>query len=239
MVLLSVAVARAVARPLTHLTRSADGVAQVAEAELVKVADGEIDSAAPVRLDPVDTAAGDEVGDLARAFDRVQGTAARLVERQVVGRQNVAQMFGHVGRRTQNLVGRQLALIDRLERQEADPSRLQHLYRLDHISSRLRRSASSLVVLSGSAGADSHVAPLPWPTSSGSRSVRSRTISGSTCGCHRHRGGAGGHRRPGARARRADGERDDVLAAEHPGDRDRGGRPARAYGCSWSTTASA
>ena len=70
-------------------------------------------------------------------------------------------MFGHVGRRTQNLVGRQLALIDRLERQEADPGRLQHLYRLDHISSRLRRSASSLVVLSGSAGADSHVAPMP------------------------------------------------------------------------------
>ncbi len=91
----------------------------------------------------------------------MQGTAARLVERQVVSRQNVAQMFGHVGRRTQNLVGRQLTLIDRLERQEADPSRLQHLYQLDHISSRLRRSASSLVVLSGSAGADSHVAPLP------------------------------------------------------------------------------
>ena len=85
--LLSVAVARAVARPLTHLTRSADRVAQVAEAELVKVADGEIDSAAPIRLDPVDTSGRDEVGDLARAFDRVQGTAARLVERQVVSRQ--------------------------------------------------------------------------------------------------------------------------------------------------------
>ncbi|SNT61855.1 Signal transduction histidine kinase [Asanoa hainanensis] len=160
-VLLSVAVARAVARPLTRLTESADGVAKVAEAELTKVADGELDSSVPVRLEAVDVRARDEVGDLARAFERVQATAARLVERQVAGRRNVAQMFGHVGRRTQNLVGRQLALIDRLERQEADPGRLQHLYRLDHISSRLRRSASSLVVLSGSAGADSHVAPLP------------------------------------------------------------------------------
>jgi len=160
-VLLSVAVARAVVRPLTRLTESADDVAKIAEAELTKVADGELDSSVPVRLEAVDVRAHDEVGDLARAFERVQATAARLVERQVAGRRNVAQMFGHVGRRTQNLVGRQLALIDRLERQEADPGRLQHLYRLDHISSRLRRSASSLVVLSGSAGADSHVAPLP------------------------------------------------------------------------------
>ncbi|SCG57545.1 sensor histidine kinase [Micromonospora coxensis] len=160
-VLLSVAVARTVARPLTRLTRSADRVARVAEAELVRVADDESETAPPVRLDPVDIHARDEIGDLARAFERVQSTAARLVERQVAGRRNVAQMFGHVGRRTQNLVGRQIALIDRLERQETDPARLEHLYRLDHISSRLRRNAGSLVVLSGSAGSDGHVAPVP------------------------------------------------------------------------------
>ncbi|MEO3772396.1 nitrate- and nitrite sensing domain-containing protein [Micromonospora sp. B9E7] len=160
-VLLSVAVARTVARPLTRLTSSADRVARVAEAELVRVTDDEAESPQPVRLEPVDIRANDEIGDLARAFDRVQNTAARLVERQVAGRRNVAQMFGHVGRRTQNLVGRQLALIDRLEQQEADPGRLEHLYRLDHISSRLRRNAGSLVVLSGAAGADPHTAPVP------------------------------------------------------------------------------
>ncbi|MBM7491224.1 signal transduction histidine kinase [Micromonospora luteifusca] len=160
-VLLSAAVARTVARPLTRLTRSADRVARVAEAELVRVTDDEGESPQPVRLEPVDIRANDEIGDLARAFDRVQSTAARLVERQVAGRRNVAQMFGHVGRRTQNLVGRQIALIDRLEQQEVDPGRLEHLYRLDHISSRLRRNAGSLVVLSGSAGADAHTAPVP------------------------------------------------------------------------------
>ncbi|WP_433388120.1 nitrate- and nitrite sensing domain-containing protein [Micromonospora sp. KLBMP9576] len=158
---LSAVVARSVTRPLTRLTRSADRVARVAEAELTRVADDEAESTASVGLDPVDVRARDEIGDLARAFDRVQSTAARLVERQVAGRRNVAQMFGHVGRRTQNLVGRQIALIDRLERQEADPARLEHLYRLDHISSRLRRNAGSLVVLSGSPGADPHVAPVP------------------------------------------------------------------------------
>lgn len=160
-VLLSLAVARTVARPLIRLTQSADRVARVAEGELVRIADDESESATSIRLDPVDIRARDEIGDLARAFDRVQGTAARLVERQAASRRNVAQMFGHVGRRTQNLVGRQIALIDRLEHQETDPTRLQHLYRLDHVSSRLRRSASSLVVLSGSAGADGHVAPMP------------------------------------------------------------------------------
>ncbi|RKN38916.1 nitrate- and nitrite sensing domain-containing protein [Micromonospora endolithica] len=160
-VLLSVAVARTVARPLTRLTRSADRVARVAETELTRVADDESEAPQPVRLDSVDVRARDEIGDLARAFERVQTTAARLVERQVAGRRNVAQMFGHVGRRTQNLVGRQIALIDRLERQEADPGRLEDLYRLDHISSRLRRNAGSLVVLSGSAGDDANVAPVP------------------------------------------------------------------------------
>jgi HAMP domain-containing protein len=160
-VLLSLFMARAVARPLRRLTASADRVAREAEAELERVADDEEDSARPIRLDPVDVEGQDEIGDLARAFDRVQTTAVRLVERQVLGRRNVAQMFAHVGRRTQNLVGRQLALIDNLERRETDSERLGELYRLDHMSSRLRRNASSLVVLSGGAGANEHMAPLP------------------------------------------------------------------------------
>ncbi|MEV6306070.1 nitrate- and nitrite sensing domain-containing protein [Actinoplanes sp. NPDC051861] len=159
---LSIFMARAVARPLRRLTVSADRIARAAEAELERVADDEQEAQVrPIRLDPVDVEAQDEIGDLARAFDRVQTTAARLVERQVLGRRNVAQMFGHVGRRTQNLVGRQLSLIDGLERRETDSDRLRELYRLDHMSSRLRRNASALVVLSGAAGANEHMAPLP------------------------------------------------------------------------------
>lgn len=160
-VALSLFVARSVAQPLGRLTASADRVARLAEAELVRVADDESERRDPVRLDPVDVGATDEIGDLARAFERVQSTAARLVERQVSSRRNVAQMFGHVGRRTYNLVSRQLAIIDRLEREETDPNRLQHLYRLDHVSSRLRRNAGSLVVLSGATGAEEHMSPLP------------------------------------------------------------------------------
>jgi len=159
--LLVMIVGRAVVRPLTRLTTSADRVARVTEAELTRVADDESDSPAPMQLEPVDISARDEVGDLARAFERVQGTAVRMVERQVASRRNVAQMFGHVGRRTQNLVGRQIALIDRLERDETDPDRLQHLYRLDHVSSRLSRNAGSLVVLSGATSTNEQTNPLP------------------------------------------------------------------------------
>jgi signal transduction histidine kinase len=159
-VLLSIAVARAVARPLTRLTRSVESVARTTGQELERVADDESETPAPIHLAPVDVQARDEIGELARAFEGVQQTAARLVERQVASRRNVAQMFGHVGRRTQNMVGRQITLIDQLEQGEEDPGRLQHLYRLDHLSSRLRRNAGSLVVLSGAAGGEPHVEPM-------------------------------------------------------------------------------
>jgi signal transduction histidine kinase len=160
-VALTTILARAVVRPLIGLTSSAHRVARVAEAELARIADDESYAGESVRLEPVQVESRDEIGDLGRAFDRVQATAVRLVERQTAIRRNVALMFGYLGRRTQNLVSRQLALIDQLERDEAYPSPLADLYRLDHVSSRLRRNAGSLVVLSGATGADEHVAPLP------------------------------------------------------------------------------
>ena len=158
---LSVLVARSVVRSLSQLTGSADRTARIAEAELERVADDESELPEPVHLDPLELTADDEFGEVARAFQRVQHTAAALVERQVASRRNVAQMFGHVGRRTQNLVGRQLALIDALEYDETDPRRLEQLYRLDHVASRLRRNAGSLVVLSGAADQGTYFAPLP------------------------------------------------------------------------------
>ena len=52
-------------------------------------------------------------------------------------------------------------MIDGLEAEETDADRLTELYRLDHIASRLRRNAGSLVVLSGAAESGGHFAPLP------------------------------------------------------------------------------
>ncbi|WP_433795283.1 sensor histidine kinase [Actinoplanes sp. CA-252034] len=153
-------VARAVAVPLTRLSRAAERVAEAGETELQRIADDEAETAEPVRLEVLDLDSQDEIGDLARVFARVQRTASQLVERQVLSRRNVAEMFGHIGRRTQNLVGGQVDLIDELENEETDPDRLAKLYRLDHISNRLRRSADSLVVISGADREESHSTPV-------------------------------------------------------------------------------
>ncbi|SFF35651.1 Signal transduction histidine kinase [Actinacidiphila alni] len=145
----SVAVRRSVIRPVQVLTGAATQVAEVAGLELARVADDEADFTGAPRLQEVPVTAHDEIGDLAEAFNRVQSTAAALLERQVVSRRNVAEMFGNVGRRVSNLTARQLTLIDALERGETDAALLDRLYRIDHLAVRLQRNADSLMLLAG------------------------------------------------------------------------------------------
>jgi signal transduction histidine kinase len=161
-IMLSVVVGRSIARPLRRLAVSAGQVSDLARAELVRVSDEDlVDNIEPPQLAAIDIRSSDEIGELAVAFNRVQATAALLLERQVVTRRNFATMFANIGRRTQNLVGRQLALIDQLERDERDSAVLENLYRLDHLSTRLQRSSNSLVVLSGRAEEGTLSQPMP------------------------------------------------------------------------------
>lgn len=147
--ILAVAISRSIANPLRRLTDAAIGVADLAETELVRVTDTEVVEEQVPRLASIDISTRDEVGRLAAAFNRVQATAAMLVERQAVTRRNVSLMFINVAQRTQNLVGRQLTLVDELERNEQDTRVLASLYRLDHLSTRLRRTADNLLVVAG------------------------------------------------------------------------------------------
>ncbi|NBH04380.1 nitrate- and nitrite sensing domain-containing protein, partial [Amycolatopsis sp. SID8362] len=146
---LAVAVARSIAQPLRRLTTAATSVADLAGTELVRVTDTEEAEEQIPRLATIDVVSSDELGKLAAAFNRVQTTAAELVERQALTRRNTSLMFANVAKRTQNLVGRQLALIDEVERNEQDTRLLASLYRLDHLSTRLRRNADNLLVVSG------------------------------------------------------------------------------------------
>ncbi|SDX02296.1 Signal transduction histidine kinase [Amycolatopsis xylanica] len=146
---LAIAVSRSIADPLRRLTSAATTVADLAGTELVRVADTEAADEQAPRLATIDVSSKDELGKLATAFNRVQSTAGELVERQALTRRNVSLMFANVAKRTQNLVGRQLALVDELERNEQDPRLLESLYRLDHLSTRLRRNAENLLVVSG------------------------------------------------------------------------------------------
>ena len=161
---LAVAVSRSISHPLQRLTRAAGSVADLANAELVRVTDVERTDEQPPRLAAIDVASGDEIGELAVAFNRVQATAALMLERQVVTRRNVSLMFANVAQRTQNLVRRQLALIDELERDEQNARLLTRLYRLDHMSTRLRRNADNLLVVAGARDETRITAPTPLAT---------------------------------------------------------------------------
>ncbi|XBQ34641.1 ATP-binding protein [Streptomyces rapamycinicus] len=142
-------VRRSVVRPLAALTGAAHQVVEVADEELAKVEDDDTTDTTPLRPRPIPVPVRDEIGDLAEAFNQVQVTAAALLERQVLSRRNVGEMFGNVGRRVSNLTTRQLTLIDAVEREETAPDILERLYRIDHIAVRLQRNADSLMLLAG------------------------------------------------------------------------------------------
>jgi signal transduction histidine kinase len=151
LVVLEYRVRRSVVNPMLRLTEAATKIADVTRADLERVAD-EDDTGDPQAVpvfEKVPVFTTDEIGKLAEAFNWVQDSAVRVLERQMAVRRNTAEMFGNVGRRIHNLTGRQLSLIDAAEREETDPSVLERLYRIDHIAVRLQRGADSLMLLSG------------------------------------------------------------------------------------------
>ena len=90
---------------------------------------------------------------MAQAFRAVHREAVRIAGEQAVMRSNVAEIFVHLSRREQRLVDAVLAQVDRVERDETDPDRLQQLYQLDHLATRMARINLSLLVLGGSGAA--------------------------------------------------------------------------------------
>ncbi|WP_244190628.1 nitrate- and nitrite sensing domain-containing protein [Streptomyces caeruleatus] len=90
-----------------------------------------------------------EIAEVAASLQQVELTALRLASQQAGLRRNTTESLANLGRRNQNLVRRQLSLITRLERQELDPDALAELFELDHLATRMRRNAESLLVLAG------------------------------------------------------------------------------------------
>ncbi|RAG82881.1 ATP-binding protein [Streptacidiphilus pinicola] len=149
-VLLLTLIRRSILGPLQRVTDAARRVSELSAQELARVADEDTPAADGLpQLEDLPITAADEIGELARAFNQVQATAGGLLERQAQSRRNTAEMFGNIGRRVANLTGRQLALIDAVERDETDPALLDRLYRIDHIAVRLQRNADSLMLLAG------------------------------------------------------------------------------------------
>ncbi|MFJ9366903.1 nitrate- and nitrite sensing domain-containing protein [Nocardia sp. NPDC101769] len=150
MIALVLASVRALVRPLAALAGEADEVASRRLPEVIDAWSQDVDSA-PEAPRAVLTPAGasTEIAAVAGALDRVQTTAFELASQQALGRRNTIESMGSLARRNQKLVHRQLALISHFEREELDPQGLANLFELDHLATRMRRNAESLLVLVG------------------------------------------------------------------------------------------
>jgi signal transduction histidine kinase len=144
-------VSRSITKPLRSLTGQATTMADHRLPEAVlDILDTPLGEDVEVpEVDPVAVETRDEVADVADALNTVQDTALDLAVEQAVLRRNIADSFVNLGRRNQNLLGRQLDFITELETHETNPDTLANLFRLDHLATRMRRNAESLLVLAG------------------------------------------------------------------------------------------
>jgi signal transduction histidine kinase len=153
--------ARALVVPLRVLR---DGALKVAHTDLeeeiarVKAGEGE-----PIPA-PLPVYTTEEIGQVAHAVDELHTQALLLAGDEARLRLLVNDMFETMSRRSRSLVDQQLSLIDRLERNEEDPERLDSLFRLDHLAARLRRNSANLLVLAGAQLARDQRDPVPLST---------------------------------------------------------------------------
>ena len=145
-------VSRSITKPLRSLTRQAKEMAERrlpdAVIDILETPLGDDVAMSPPST-PCVVHTRDEVADVSAALNTVQDTALDLAVEQAVLRRNIADSFVNLGRRNQNLLGRQLDFITELETNETDPDTLANLFRLDHLATRMRRNAESLLVLAG------------------------------------------------------------------------------------------
>ncbi|MFF7264591.1 nitrate- and nitrite sensing domain-containing protein [Streptomyces sp. NPDC008159] len=100
---------------------------------------------------PPGPAAEDETGQVAEALRVVHRAALRAAVERAELAGGISGVFVNLARRSQVLVHRQLSLLDSMERRSEDPDELSDLFRLDHLTTRMRRHAESLIILSGAA----------------------------------------------------------------------------------------
>ena len=72
-----------------------------------------------------------------------------------------SRIYVNLARRNQSLLHRQMAVIDELEEHEEDPDVLQRLFALDHLTTRVRRNAESLLVMAGEDSPRRWSVPVP------------------------------------------------------------------------------
>ncbi|RSS37809.1 sensor histidine kinase [Streptomyces sp. WAC08241] len=148
--LVSVRIGRGLVVELVALRNTALGIARrELPAAMRRLRAGEeidIRAEAPVAPDPQD-----EIGQVGEALATVHRAALSAAVERAELADGVSGVFVNLARRSQVLVHRQLTLLDAMERRADDPGELDDLFRLDHLTTRMRRHAESLIILSGAA----------------------------------------------------------------------------------------
>ncbi|MBO1420170.1 ATP-binding protein, partial [Streptomyces sp. FH025] len=147
-VLISSRIGRGLARELIGLRNAANDLAGTRlPAVMLRLRRGE----------PVDVAAEApelhfgqaEIGQVGQAINAVQRAAVEAAVEQAELRRGVSAVFVNLARRSQVLLHRQLTLLDTMERRTEDPAELEDLFKVDHLTTRMRRHAEGLIILAG------------------------------------------------------------------------------------------
>ncbi|WP_067185716.1 sensor histidine kinase [Microtetraspora niveoalba] len=149
--IISLRMGRGLTRELVALKEAATELSEVRLPRLVrrlrrgeKV--GDVEAEAPP-LEPTGSTA--EVREVAAAFSAVQHTAVDAAVDQARTRESVGQALRNLARRSQGLLQRQLRLLDAMQATTTDATTMEDLFRLDHLTTRMRRQAEGLIVLAG------------------------------------------------------------------------------------------
>ncbi|MGV9385872.1 nitrate- and nitrite sensing domain-containing protein [Nonomuraea sp. NPDC003707] len=149
---------------ITELSRLQESAVELAERRLPRLVErlrrgDDVDPATEAPgLDRADTA---EVDRVVHAFSAVRRTAVEAAVGQATLRKGVGLVFLNLARRNQALLHRQLTLLDTMERRVEEPEVLEDLFKLDHLTTRMRRHAENLIILSDSAPARRWRDPVP------------------------------------------------------------------------------
>jgi signal transduction histidine kinase len=115
--------------------------------------DSELPAAAPVKTT--------EVAGVAAAIASIERTALAAAATETSLRTGISQVFVSLARRNLSLLQRQLQQIDDLEEKATHPAALADLFPLDHLTTRMRRHAEGLIILSDSVPGRGWTTPVP------------------------------------------------------------------------------
>ncbi len=160
-IVMSVWIGRGLVRQLATLRRSALDLANNRLPSVVQRLRTGQDVDVSAEAPPLESSP-DEIGQVRDAFNAVQRTAVEAAVDEARLRRGVSDVFRNLARRSQSLLHRQLALLDAMERRASEPEALEDLFRIDHLTTRMRRHSEGLIILSGESPGRGWRNPVPF-----------------------------------------------------------------------------